>query len=95
MLISEEQIENQSLEWFKSLGYDYKNGYEISPDSNSPERKNFKDVILEERFLSAVRRINNDITDKMVNDLKVQITNPNIPGLFNCNREIHKWITKG
>ncbi|MDA8836026.1 type I restriction endonuclease subunit R [Candidatus Pelagibacter bacterium] len=95
MLISEEQIENQSLDWFKSLGYEYKNGYEISPDSDFPERKNFKDVILENRFLSAIKKINHNISEKMINDLRAQITNHNIPGLFNCNREIHKWITKG
>ena len=29
-LITEEQVELQSIEWFKELGYHYKNGYEMN-----------------------------------------------------------------
>jgi type I restriction enzyme R subunit len=31
-LITEEQVELQSIEWFKELGYQYKDGYEIAPE---------------------------------------------------------------
>ena len=31
-LVTEDQVELQSIEWFKGLGYDYKNGYDIAPD---------------------------------------------------------------
>ena len=50
---------------------------------------------LEERLKSAVVRINPDIPSQTINNSISQILNPNIPGLLNCNREMHKWMMKG
>ena len=94
-LITEEQVELQSIEWFKELGYQYKDGYEIAPEGENPERDDFRQVILEERLKSALIRINPDIPNQTIQNSIPQILNPNIPGLLNCNREMHKWITKG
>ena len=94
-VIDEEVVEIQGIEWFKELGYGYKNGYEISPEGSNSERDDFRKVILEERLSSALKRINPDIPDKTINNSVTQILNPNIPVLFNCNRDIHNWITKG
>ena len=46
-LITEEQVELQSIEWFKELGYQYKDGYEIAPEGLNSERDDFRQVILE------------------------------------------------
>ena len=94
-LINEDQVELQGIDWFKELGYQYKNGYEISPDGTNPERDDFRKVNLEGRLSSALKRINPDIPDKTIDNSITQILNPNITGLFNCNREIHSWLTKG
>ena len=94
-LIDEEQVELQSIEWFQELGYQYKDGYEIAPEGESSERDDFRKVILEDRLRSALIRINPDIPNQTINNSIPQILNPNIPGLLNCNREMHKWITKG
>ena len=94
-LITEEQVELQSIEWFKELGYQYKDGYEIAPEGVNPERDDFRKVILEDRLRSALIKINSDIPPQTINNSIPQILNPNIPGLLNCNREMHKWMTKG
>lgn len=94
-LITEEQVELQSIEWFKELGYQYRDGYEIAPEGVNPERDDFRQVLLEERLKSALIRINPDIPNQTIQNSIPQILNPNIPGLLNCNREMHKWITKG
>ena len=94
-IINEDQVELQGIEWFKELGYQYKNGYEISPDGTNPERDDFRKVNLEGRLSSALKRINPDIPDKTIDNSITQILNPNITDLFNCNREIHSWLTKG
>ena len=44
-LITEEQVELQSIEWFKELGYQYKDGYEIAPEGVNSERDDFRLVI--------------------------------------------------
>ena len=94
-LITEEQVELQSIEWFKELGYQYKDGYEIAPEGVNPERDDFRKVILEDRLRSALIKINPDIPSQTINNSISQILNPNIPSLLNCNREMHKWMTKG
>ncbi len=94
-LITEEQVELQSIEWFKELGYQYKDGYKIAPEGANPERNDFREVILEERLKSALIRINPDIPNRTIQNSIPQILNSNIPSLLNCNREMHKWITKG
>ena len=39
-LIDEKQIEQQSINWFKELGYDHKNGFEVSPERQNPCQTN-------------------------------------------------------
>ena len=68
MLISENQIELQSIDWFKELGYNYKNGKNISPDSDFSERESFKTTILTERLLSSIKKLNNDISNKVIDN---------------------------
>tara|TARA_Y100000590_G_scaffold74928_1_gene82766 strand:- start:1152 stop:4250 length:3099 start_codon:yes stop_codon:yes gene_type:complete len=94
-LVTEKQVEFQSIEWFKDLGYQYKDGYEIAPEGINPERDDFRKVILEDRLRSALIKINSDIPSQTINNSISQILNPNIPSLLNCNREMHKWMTKG
>ena len=34
-MITEDQLEQQCLDWFKELGYQYQNGYDIAPDGDT------------------------------------------------------------
>ncbi len=94
-LINEDQVELQSIEFFKEIGYEYKNGYNIAPEGDNPERDDFRKVILENRLKSALVKINPHIPSQTINNSITQILNPNIPSLLSCNREMHKWMTKG
>ena len=67
-LITEEQVELQSIEWFKELGYQYKDVYEIAPEGFNPERDDFRKVILEDRLRSALIKINSDIPSQTSNN---------------------------
>jgi type I restriction enzyme R subunit len=40
-LITEEQVELQSIEWFKELGYQYKDGYDIAPEGANSRKRRF------------------------------------------------------
>ena len=57
-IITEDILEQQAIEWFKEIGYEYKHGNDIAPDSQTPERDDFRQVILEERLRSALIKIN-------------------------------------
>ncbi len=46
-LITEDQLEQLCIDWFKNLGWDYQCGYNIAPDSENPIRKDYQEVVLE------------------------------------------------
>ena len=94
-IITEEQLEMLCIDWFVELGYEYKDGHDISPESNNPERDDFRKVILEDRLKSSLTRINPDIPIETINNSTSEILNLNIPGLLQSNREMHKLMTKG
>ena len=37
-IITEEQLELLCIDWFVELGYEYKDGHDIAPESNNSER---------------------------------------------------------
>ncbi|MDA9061412.1 type I restriction endonuclease subunit R [Planktomarina temperata] len=94
-LVTEDQVELQSIEWFKELGYDYVCGYDIAPDGETPERSDYKSVVLKDRLFSALTRINPDIPQSAIAIALSQLINPNIPALMSANRQVHSWLTKG
>jgi type I restriction enzyme R subunit len=94
-IITEEQLEQLCIDWFVELGYEYKNGHDIAPESNNSERDDFRKVILEDRLKSSLIRINPDIPIETINNATSEILNLNIPGLMQSNREMHKLMTKG
>ena len=49
-LVTEDQVEQLSIDWFKELGYQCKCGYDIAPDGKEPERKDYRSVILQDRL---------------------------------------------
>ena len=94
-LVTEDQVELLSIDWFKELGYQYKCGYDIAPDGDEPERIDYRSVVLQDRLQSALVRINPDIPTSTIKTALSQLISPNIPALMSCNRQVHQWLTKG
>jgi type I restriction enzyme R subunit len=55
--ISESTIEKFTIELVEKSGYQYVYAPDIAPDSDTPERNRFEDVLLLERLQSAVGRL--------------------------------------
>lgn len=56
--IHESDIEAAALEWFTELGYAVLHGPDIAPDTPNAERSTYKEVVLTDRLLEAVTRLN-------------------------------------
>ena len=82
-IISEDQVEFLGLDFFKELGFEYKNGYEINPEQIKSERDDLKEVILKKRLSLSLKKLNPTVPDKIIKNSIVQLLNPNIPGLLN------------
>lgn len=94
-MITEDQLEQECLTWFKDIGYQILHGTEIAPESPQAERADFRQVILQTRLYDTLLTLNPDVPSHVVDAAVIQIANPNIPGLMAANRQLHKWMTQG
>ena len=95
MKIAESQIEKFAIELLEKQGYQYIYAPSIAPDSDTPERQSFEDVLLMERLQSAVGRINPSIPADIREDAIKQIQRLNSPELIANNEAFHRMLTEG
>ena len=67
----------------------------IAPDSETPERESFEDVLLRERLHTAVDRINPSIPADTRKDAIQQIAKLHSPALIGNNETFHRLLTEG
>ena len=60
-MITEDQLEQLCLSWFREEGYDYAFGPDIAHDGGIPERTDYRQVILNDRLLFFITQINSHI----------------------------------
>ena len=93
--LTETILTEQSLiDWFKQFGYEYKFGPDISPGGLLVERE-FKDVILEKRLRSAVKRLNPELEEKAIDEAIYKLEKIEYPNLELANREIYEMLRNG
>ncbi len=97
MPIYESHLEEAALDWFAEPGYQKISGYEIAPapDGVTPERDDYRQVILFDRLRAQLAVINPEIPAAAIEDAIQQIANPNLPALIQANRQFHRWLCDG
>ncbi len=95
MKITESQIEEFAIELLEGQGFKYIYGPDISPDSNTPARESYEDVLLHDRLEEAVGRINPAIPEDARDAAVKQILRLNSPELISNNESFHRMITEG
>ncbi len=93
--ITESEIENFAIELLEKQGYQYIYAPNIAPDSDTPERNRFEDVLLLDRLRKAVGRINPKIPSDVREDAIKQIQRLNSPELIANNEAFHRMLTEG
>ncbi len=93
--ITESEIEKFAIELLERQGYQYIYAPDIAPDSDTPERDRFEDVLLLERLRKAIGRINPDIPADAREDAIRQVRRLNSPELISNNEAFHKMLTEG
>ena len=86
--------EQPVIEWFKQLSYEYKFGPDISPGGILVER-DFKDVILEKRLKSALKRLNPDLPEKAIEEAIYKLKKVEYPNLEIANKEVYEMLRDG
>ena len=93
--LTENTIEEFSIELLESLGYEYIYAPNIAPDGELPERNTYEDVVLLERLQNAVRRINPTISADAQNEAIKELLRINSPELLTNNESFHRLLTEG
>ncbi|OAI08443.1 type I restriction endonuclease subunit R [Methylomonas methanica] len=94
-MISEDQLEQLCLTWFQAIGYDSVNGYDIAPDGDRPERVDYRQVVLFDRLLSQLQKINPHIPLDVLERVSQQIAKPDSPVLIKSNHVFHRLLLEG
>jgi type I restriction enzyme R subunit len=93
--MTEDQLEQETLGWLKDVGYTLLSGPEIAFDGLMPERANYVQTYLPNRFRDAVNRLNPTIPAVAREDAIKQVQELGIPALLSANRHFHKLLVTG
>jgi type I restriction enzyme R subunit len=80
-MITESELEAQAITWFQDTGWEFRHGPYVAPDGDTPERADYRQVLLTTRLLDALRRLNPEILDGVLEDALRRITKPDHPSL--------------
>lgn len=94
-MLTENQLENICLEWFREIGWQVLYGPDIAPDSDNSVRTDYRQVVLREKLLSALSRINPHIPANALEQAAHVATVINEPLLIQKNRYFHKLLREG
>jgi len=83
------------LELFYELGYEIKNGPKIAPGEIDQERTSYRDIIITQRLISALKRLNEHIPHEAIKDSIKQIKKIDSPDLIINNMTFHKLLSEG
>ena len=94
-MITEDQLEQLSIQWFQDTGWNYVHGAVIAPEGVAAEREDFRAVVLKGRLAEAVRRLNPKLPESAVEEVVHVVTKPEHPSLVQNNRAFHRSLMDG
>ena len=94
-MITEDQLEQLCIDWFKETGYQYANGYDIAPDGALPERADYRQILLTERLLSQLKVLNPQLPEEALEYAISAVSQPETPILSKNNKLFHQYLLEG
>lgn len=93
--LTESDVEEASLEWFKELDYSILHGPDIAPGELFAERQSYDQVALTDRLQAAINHLNPSIPKEAKEEAIRRITHPGSPSLIVNNRNFHRMLVDG
>jgi len=94
-MLNEQQLEELCLSWFQQVGWQIAHGPDIAPDSSAPERTCYRQVVLRERLLAALARINPQIPAAALEQAVHALQTVSEPQMVVRNRSVHRLLLSG
>ena len=93
--MTEDQLEQETLEWLAELGYTHIHGPSIAHDGANPERDNYRQVVLVERLRAAIAKLNPKVPLVAREDALKQVLELGVPVQLSANRVFHRLLVGG
>ena len=93
--LSESDLEEAVLEWFRELGYEANDARSIAPEQVGAERESFEDVVLVGRLREALLRLNPDAPDEALDEAVKRVLRRDAPSLVLNNVAFHRLLSDG
>ena len=93
--LTEADVEAATLDWLSGLGWRTAHGPEIAPDTASPERSDYGQVVLERRGQDALAELNPGLPTSALDDAFRRLTRPKGSTLEARNRAFHRMLVEG
>ena len=93
--MTEDQLERETLAWLQEVGYAHVYGPDIAPEGPTPERANYRQVLLPFRLREAIHKLNPGIPTAAREDALKQVLELGIPALLSANRHFHRLLVAG
>lgn len=90
--ITENIIEESTIEILQSQGWEYTNGKEISPEGLFCERENYSQIVLVNRLRNAIAKINPAIPSDAQEAAVQKVLRVASPDLLHNNEEFHRLL---
>jgi len=94
-MITEDQLEQATITWFQDNGYSYLNGTEIAPESDTPYRNDFSEVLLYKECFESLCTLNPDIPEEKIEEVIHLLKNTEGINTIHQNKAFHKHVLNG
>ena len=92
---AESDVEEAALEWLQEVGWEYVSGPDIAPGEPCSEREDYGQVVLRQRLLDALARLNPDLPSEAIDDAYRKLTRLEGPDVALRNRALHRMVVDG
>jgi type I restriction enzyme, R subunit len=93
--MTEDQLEQEALGWLADVGWQHRHGPELAPDGSTPERSDYRQVLLLNRLREAVATLNPNVPQAVREDAIQQVVDLGTPVLLAANRQFHRLLVTG
>lgn len=94
-MLSEDDLEQQCLQWFAEQDWEVLHGPDIAPDGDNPLRASFHDVFLRPIMLEQLQTINPHLPVSVLEEVIQRIAHAHSPDLVVSNKAFHHLLLNG
>jgi len=93
--MNEDQLEQHCLEWFRANSWEVEYGPKIDPESDKPERSDYREVTLKRYLKESLEKINPHLSFNAIEQAIALVLKPESLDLITNNRAFHRLLLEG